>query len=56
MKVTVLQGYSHQKATEEEHEDKVSGAAPERALLEHTTVSVPGSQRLRKSGKCKANT
>lgn len=28
-----LKGYSHQKATKEEHEDKVSRASPERALL-----------------------
>lgn len=43
------EGYSHQKPTKEEHEDEVSRASSERALLEHTTVSVPESQQLRKS-------
>lgn len=38
------EGYSHQKPTKEEHEDEVSRASSERALLEHTTVSVPESQ------------
>lgn len=42
-------GYSHKKTTKEEHEDEVSRASSERALFEHTTVSVPGSQELRKS-------
>lgn len=37
----LLEGYSHQKSTKQEHEDKVSCASPERALLQHTTVSVP---------------
>lgn len=42
-------GYSHEKTTEEEHEDEVSRASSERTLFEHTTVSVPGSQELRES-------
>lgn len=46
------EGYSHQKPAEEEHEDEVSRASSERALLEHTTVSVPESQWLRKTKSC----
>ena len=51
-----LKGYGHQKSTEEEHEDKVSGASPERALLQHTTVPVPGIQWLRPSGSSSCET
>lgn len=37
---TLKEGYSHQKATKEEHEDKVSRASPEGALLQHPAVSI----------------
>lgn len=45
----ISRGYSHEKSTKEEHEDKVSGASSERALLQHPTVSVPLVQQLRKN-------
>lgn len=35
------EGYSHEKATEEEHKDKVSGSPSEGPLLQHPTVPVP---------------
>lgn len=41
------EGYSHQKPTKEEHEDKVSRASPEGAFLQHSTVSVSESTWLR---------
>lgn len=44
-----VRGYSHEKSTKEEHEDEVSGASSERALLQHPTVSVPSVQQLRKN-------
>lgn len=41
-------GYSHQKATKEEHEDKVSRSSPEGAFLQHPAVSVAEGRLLRK--------
>lgn len=41
------EGYSHEKATEEEHKDKVSGSPSEGALLQHPTVPVPVRLKLR---------
>lgn len=37
----ISEGYGHQEAPKEEHEDKVSRPAPERALLQHAAVPVP---------------
>lgn len=35
-----LKGYSHQSATEQEHKHKIGSSSSERALFQHSTVSV----------------
>lgn len=37
------EGYGHKEAPEEEHEDKISRAAPEGALLQHAAVAEPAA-------------
>lgn len=42
-------GYGHEKASKEEHEDKISCSASERTLLQHTTIPVSATLKLKTS-------
>lgn len=42
-------GYRHEKATKEEHEDKIRCSASKRSLLQHTTIPVSAILELKTS-------